>query len=262
MDQFNIKGKVVLVTGSTQGIGLALAKGFINAQCQVYLNGRNQEKLEATLTDLKAQGYSAQGIAFDVANEAQVNQGMDQILQEQGKLDILVNNAGIIRRDKLEDLSLADWQDVINTDLNGPFITSKHAANTMITQKSGKIINICSLMSEIGRDTVGAYAAAKGGLKLLTKNMAVEWARHNIQINGIGPGYISTPINEPYREPGNPLNEYILSRTPAQRWGTPEDLVGTALFLASPASDFINGQVIYVDGGLLASLGDPWWGKD
>lgn len=258
MDHFNIKGKVVLITGSTQGIGFGLAKGFLNAHCHVYLNGRNQEKVDAAVDNLRGLGDQIQGVAFDVAVEDQVQGAIEQIYREQGKLDVLVNNAGIIRRNSLEDLSLEDWEAVIDTDLKGPFMAAKCAAQIMKKQNGGKIINICSLMSEIGRDTVGAYAAAKGGLKMLTKSMAVDWARFNIQANGIGPGYISTPINEEYRQQGNPLNDYIISRTPAQRWGTPEDLVGTALFLASAASDFINGQIIYVDGGLLASFGNPF----
>ena len=262
MNHFNIQGKVALITGSTQGIGFGLAQGFLEAQCVVYVNGRTPKKVQGALDELKAQGFQAHGLAFDVGSESEVQKSINQILEEQGKLDILINNAGIIRRQKLEELSLSDWEQVIRTDLSGPFIAAKYAAQSMIKQKSGKIINICSLMSEIGRDTVGAYAAAKGGLKMLTKNMAVEWARHNIQANGIGPGYIATPINAQYREAGSPLNDYIISRTPAQRWGTPEDLVGTALFLASPAADFINGQIIYVDGGLLATFGDPSAARD
>ena len=191
-------------------------------------------------------------------NDAEsVKKGISQILEEAGGIDVLVNNAGIIKREKLEDLELEDWDAVIKTDLTAPFLVSKYVARGMIKSGGGKIINMCSLMSELGRDTVGAYAAAKGGLKMLTRNMATEWARHNIQANGIGPGYIATPINTEYREPGHALNRYIISRTPAGRWGEPTDLVGAAIFLASAASDFVNGQIIYVDGGLLATFGNP-----
>jgi len=257
MTLFDISDKNVLITGSTQGIGYELARGFIKAGATVYLNARKPEKLEDSLSNLSSEELHARGAVFDVTDQVQVKQGIKQVMDEVGQLDVLINNAGIVKREKLETMKLADWEDVIKTDLTSPFIVSQQVVKHMINQGSGKIINICSLMSELGRDTVGAYAAAKGGLKMLTRNMATEWARYNIQINGIGPGYIATPINTQYRQPGNPLNDYIISRTPAQRWGRPEDLIGSALFLASAASDFINGQIIYVDGGLLATFGNP-----
>ena len=257
MNLFDITSKKILVTGASQGIGFALAKGYAQAGAQVYLNSRDPEKLDNAVAQLKAEGLQTSASLFDVTNAESVKQGISQIHQESGGIDVLVNNAGIIKREKLEDLELEDWDAVIRTDLTAPFLVSKYVARGMIKSGGGKIINMCSLMSELGRDTVGAYAAAKGGLKMLTRNMATEWARHNIQANGIGPGYIATPINTEYRQPGHALNRYIISRTPAGRWGEPTDLVGAAIFLASAASDFVNGQILYVDGGLLATFGNP-----
>jgi len=257
MNLFDISGKTTLITGASQGIGFALARGFARAGAQVYLNARNPEKLSQALDKLSEENLKATGLEFDVTNSTQVEQAIQRIIDESGKIDILINNAGIIRRHSLEDFPESDWEAVLRTDLTAPFIIAKNAAKHMIKERQGKIINICSLMSELGRDTVSAYAAAKGGLKMLTKNMATEWGRYNIQANGIGPGYIATPINEVYREPGNSLNNYILSRTPAGRWGNPEDLEGAAIFLASNASDYVNGHILYVDGGVLATFGDP-----
>lgn len=257
MSLFDLSEKIVLVTGATQGIGFALAKGFAQAGAHVYLNARDPHKLETALANLKEDGLTAIGSLFDVTNKEQLKHAIAKIIEETGKIDVLVNNAGIIKRAPLEHLEEEDWDLVIQTDLTAPFMVGKYVAQSMIQNGGGKIINICSLMSEIGRDTVAAYAAAKGGLKMLTRSMATEWAKHNIQTNGIGPGYIATPINAMYREPDNPLNDYIISRTPAGRWGTPNDLTGTALYLASAAADFVNGQIIYVDGGLLASFGNP-----
>ena len=257
MDLFNIKGKVALVTGASQGIGYALTEGLARAGAKVYLNARNTDKLDQALASLQAIGYQGEGLPFDVTDSKQVEIAIEKIVGESGTIDILINNAGIIKRHKMEDYPEADWEEVIRTDLTAPFILGKKAARYMIAQRQGKIINICSLMSEIGRDTVGAYTAAKGGLKMLTKNMAAEWGRYNIQVNGIGPGYIATPINEEYRTPDNPLNNYILSRTPAGRWGKPEDLIGAAIFLASPASNYVNGHILYVDGGVLSTFGNP-----
>ncbi|MGI9543427.1 MAG: SDR family oxidoreductase [Cyclobacteriaceae bacterium] len=257
MSLFDLSEKIVLVTGAGQGIGFALAKGFAQAGARVYLNARDPYKLETALANLKEDGVTAMESLFDVTDKEQLKNAIAEIIAEAGRIDVLVNNAGIIKRAPLEHLEEEDWELVIQTDLTGPFMVSKYVAQSMIKNGGGKIINICSLMSEIGRDMVAAYAAAKGGLKMLTRSMATEWARHNIQTNGIGPGYIATPINAIYREAGNPLNDYIISRTPAGKWGTPEDLIGTALYLASPAADFVNGQIIYVDGGLLATFGNP-----
>jgi gluconate 5-dehydrogenase len=182
---------------------------------------------------------------------------IDKIDKEAGPIDILVNNAGIIKRIPILEMDVADFRQVIDVDLVGPFIVSKHVGKYMVQRKAGKIINICSMMSELGRNTVTAYAAAKGGLKMLTKNMATEWAKYNIQVNGIGPGYFATEQTAPIRVNGHPFNDFIINRTPAARWGDPEDLTGTAIFLSSAASDFVNGQIIYVDGGILATIGKP-----
>jgi len=258
MKLFDLRGSTALVTGSTQGIGKAIARGLAEAGARVIINGRDFSRVETTVNEFREVGLKAEGWAFDVTKESEVNRAVTDMEYSLDSIDILVNNAGIIRRVPAEDLEEADWSVVIQTNLTAPFLVSKHVGRHMIKRKRGKIINICSLMSELGRDTVSAYAAAKGGLKMLTRNLATEWAPHNIQVNGIGPGYIATPINTAYRTPDNPLNKYIVSRTPAGRWGTPEDLVGTAVFLASPASDFVNGQLIYVDGGLVTSFGKPF----
>ncbi len=211
--------------------------------------------MELALKEYEARGIRARGYLFDVTNEAEVAEAVARIASEVGPVDILVNNAGIIKRIPAVEMSIAEWNAVIATDLTAPFILSKAVAGSMIERGGGKIINMCSMMSEVGRDTVSAYAAAKGGLKMLTRNLATEWARYNIQVNGIGPGYFATAQTAPIRVGGHPFNEFILKRTPAARWGDPEDLAGTAVFLASRASDFVNGHIVYVDGGILASLG-------
>lgn len=255
---FDLTGKRALITGGTQGIGFAIAKGLGEAGASLVINARNSEKLTQSIQEFQSLKIEATGALFDVTNAESVKEAINHIESHIGPVDILVNNAGIIRRAPTEDLPEEDWNEVILTNLTAPFMVSKYVGRHMIKRQRGKIINICSLMSELGRDTVSAYAAAKGGIKMLTRNLATEWAPHNIQINGIGPGYIATPINTSYRETGNPLNDYIVSRTPAGRWGRPEDLVGAAIFLASGASDFVNGQIIYVDGGLLTSFGKPF----
>jgi len=255
---FSLKGKRALITGGAQGIGAALGRSLGEAGATVFVNSRSREKLDACVNIFLAAGIETKGFLFDVTDARAVEQSIDSIEGQEGPIDILVNNAGIIKREPAENLKEEDWDLVIKTDLTAPFLVSKYVGRHMIGRKKGKIINICSLMSELGRDTVSAYAAAKGGLKMLTRNLATEWGPHNIQVNGIGPGYIETPINQSYREAGNPLNTYIISRTPAGRWGRPEDLGGAAVFLASAASDFVNGQIIYVDGGLLSSFGKPY----
>lgn len=255
---FSLEGKRALVTGGTQGIGAVIAKGLGEAGATVIINARSREKLDKGVHKLRQSGIKASGSLFDITNAERVKEAVTYIENNMGPIDILINNAGIIKRVPTEDLEEQDWHAVIQTNLTAPFMLSKYVGRYMIKRKSGKIINICSLMSELGRDAVSAYSAAKGGLKMLTRNLATEWAPHNIQINGIGPGFIATPINTSYREAGNPLNDYIVSRTPAGRWGTPEDLIGTAIFLASEASDFVNGQIVYVDGGLLTTFGKPF----
>ncbi len=255
---FSLHGKVALVTGATHGLGMAMAKGLGAAGSRVVVNGHSsQENIDQAVADFKAEGIEAFGYRFDVTNENEVEAAVAEIESEVGPIDILVNNAGIIRRIPLLEMPLDEWDLVIRTDLTSAFIMSRAVVKRMVTRDGGKIINICSMMSELARDSVGAYAAAKGGLKMLTRNMATEWARHNIQVNGIGPGYFATEQTAPIRVDGNPFNDFIVSRTPAGRWGDPDDLQGAAIFLASTASDFVNGQIIYVDGGILATIGKP-----
>lgn len=257
MNLFDLTGKTALITGGTHGLGMAMAVGLAKAGAHLIINGHSENKLTEAVNNYKSQGYSASGYLFDVTDEAAVKAAVEKIEQEVGAIDILVNNAGIIQRTPILEMEVADFRKVIDVDLVGPFIVSKHVGKGMVARQSGKIINICSMMSELGRNTVTAYAAAKGGLKMLTKNMATEWAKYNIQVNGIGPGYFATSQTAPIRVDGHPFNDFILSRTPAGRWGDPSDLEGAAIFLASKASDFVNGQIIYVDGGILATIGKP-----
>lgn len=255
---FNLEGKVALVTGSTHGLGMAMAKGLGKAGATIIVNGNSsQQKIDEAVAYYKSEGIIAIGYKFNVTDENAVIGAVKAIENEVGVIDILVNNAGIIKRVPLEDMEVADFKEVIDVDLVSPFIVSKHVVKGMISRKEGKIINICSMMSELGRNTVGAYAAAKGGLKMLTQNMATEWAKHNIQINGIGPGYFATSQTEPIRVDGHPFNDFIINRTPAAKWGNPDDLAGAAIFLSSQASNFVNGHVVYVDGGILATIGKP-----
>ncbi|RED46782.1 gluconate 5-dehydrogenase [Winogradskyella eximia] len=255
---FDLSGKVALITGGTHGLGMSMAMGLGKAGATLIINGASsKEKLNKAVTEYKAEGLKVFGYLFDVTDETQVIDNIKKIENEVGHIDILVNNAGIIKRTPLEDMEVKDFEQVLKVDLVSPFIMSKHIVKGMISRKEGKIINICSMMSELGRNTVGAYAAAKGGLKMLTKNMATEWSKHNIQVNGIGPGYFATTQTEPIRVDGHPFNDFIISRTPAGRWGNPEDLQGTAIFLASKASNFVSGQIVYVDGGILATIGKP-----
>ncbi len=252
---FDLTGKRALVTGATHGLGMAMATGLANAGAEIIINGLSKEKMDQAIAAYAAIGIKVHGYVFDVTDEPAVIKFVDQIEKGIGPIDILVNNAGIIKRTPVVDMEVADWELVLKIDLTGPFIMSKQVGKRMITRNAGKIINICSMMSELGRETVSAYAAAKGGLKMLTKNLATEWAKYNIQINGIGPGYFATSQTAPIRVNGHPFNDFIISRTPAERWGQPEDLQGACIFLASKASDFVNGHILYVDGGILASLG-------
>ena len=250
---FELSGKTVLITGSGRGIGLTLAEGLAGAGASVILNGRNEELLVEAVGSLEKKGFRASCSVFDVGDEKQVLSAIERMIRDHGVPDVLVNNAGINIRSRLAETRLRDWQRVLQTNLTGAFLVSREVVKGMIARNGGKIINICSLMSELGRDTTGAYASAKGGLKMLTRAMCTEWARFNIQSNGIGPGYFLTEMTRPLEADRN-FNAWITARTPAGRWGKPEELVGTAVFLSSGASDFINGQVIYVDGGLLATL--------
>ena len=257
MNLFNLEGKRALITGGTHGLGMAMAEGLAQAGAELVITGTTPSKMKEALEYFNGKGYKASGYLFDVTNEVAAQENIDLISKELGDIHILINNAGIIKREPAISMAVSDFRQVIDVDLVGPFIMSQLVAKQMIERKEGKIINICSMMSELGRNTVSAYAAAKGGLKMLTKNLATEWAKHNIQVNGIGPGYFATTQTEPIRVDGHPFNEFIISRTPAARWGNPEDLAGTTIFLASKASDFLNGQIIYVDGGILATIGKP-----
>ena len=258
--RFSLEGKVALVTGAAYGIGFAIAEAYAKAGAKVAFNCRSEHHLQQALADYKAKGIDARGYIADVTDETQVKDLVEKVEKELGTIDILVNNAGIIKRIPMEEMSVEDFRQVIDIDLNAPFIVSKAVIPGMKRKGHGKIINICSMMSELGRETVSAYAAAKGGLKMLTRNICSEFGEHNIQCNGIGPGYIATPQTAPLREfqadgSRHPFDQFILSKTPAGRWGTPEDLMGPAVFLASNASDFVNGHILYVDGGILAYIG-------
>ena len=252
---FRLDGKIAFVTGASYGIGFALASGFAAYGATIVFNDINAELVEKGLAAYREAGIEAKGYVCDVTDEGQVRETVARIEKEVGPIDILVNNAGIIKRTPMIEMSVEDFRKVIDVDLNAPFIVSKAVLPSRIKRNSGKIINICSMMSELGRETVSAYAAAKGGLKMLTKNIASEYGEHNIQCNGIGPGYIETPQTAPLRTPEHPFNKFIISKTPAGRWGTTDDLMGPAVFLASSASDFVNGHILYVDGGILAYIG-------
>lgn len=255
---FDLTGKTALVTGGVNGLGMAMAKGLGHAGAKIVVNDRSSiEAVANAVAEYKSVGIEAYGYIFDVTDEAAVIENIKKIEAEVGPIDILINNAGIIKRTPIIEMEVEDFAAVINVDLISPFIVSKNVAKGMIQRGGGKIINICSMMSELGRDSVSAYAAAKGGLKMLTKNMATEWAKFNIQTNGIGPGYFATSQTAPIRVDGHPFNDFIISRTPAARWGDPDDLQGAAIFLSSKASDFVNGHILYVDGGILATIGKP-----
>ena len=254
---FDLKGKTALVTGGTHGLGMAVAVGLAEAGATIIVNGHTPAKLESARREYLEKGITAHSYLLDVTDEAAVKRAIPIMEKEVGPIHILVNNAAIIKRIPILEMKAEDFRKILDVNLTGQFIMAKTVARGMVERGHGKIINMCSMMSELGRDTVSAYAAAKGGLKMLTRSMATEWARYNIQINGIGPGYFATAQTAPLRVDGNPFNEFIINRTPAGRWGLPEDLAGTAVFLASRASDFVNGQVVYVDGGILATIGKP-----
>lgn len=257
---FELNGKIALVTGASYGIGFAIAKGFAKAGATIVFNDIKQELVEKGLAAYKEEGIDAHGYVCDVTDENAVNEMVAKIEKEVGVIDILVNNAGIIKRIPMCEMSAAEFRQVIDVDLNAPFIVSKAVIPAMIKKGHGKIINICSMMSELGRETVSAYAAAKGGLKMLTRNICSEYGGFNIQCNGIGPGYIATPQTAPLREPQpdgskHPFDSFICAKTPAGRWLEADELVGPAVFLASDASNAVNGHILYVDGGILAYIG-------
>lgn len=260
MVNFSLQGKVALVTGASYGIGFAIASAYAEAGATIVFNDIKQELVEKGLAAYREAGIEAHGYVCDVTDEEQVAAFVKQVTQEVGHINILVNNAGIIKRIPMCEMTAAEFRQVIDIDLNGPFIMAKSVIPDMIEQGGGKIINVCSMMSELGRETVSAYAAAKGGLKMLTKNIASEYGEYNIQCNGIGPGYIATPQTAPLRErqadgSRHPFDQFIIAKTPASRWGEASDLAGPAVFLASEASDFVNGHILYVDGGILAYIG-------
>ena len=257
---FSLKGKVALVTGAAYGIGFAIAEALASAGAKIAFNCRSEEHLKTALAAYKERNIDAHGYLCDVTCEGQVADMVASISAELGSVDILVNNAGIIKRIPMHEMKAEDFREVVDIDLVAPFLVSKAVLPAMVKKGGGKIINVCSMMSELGRETVSAYASAKGGLKMLTKNIASEYGKYNIQCNGIGPGYIATPQTAPLRErqpdgSRHPFDSFIIAKTPAERWGTPEDLQGAAIFLASKASDFVNGHILYVDGGILAYIG-------
>lgn len=260
LEKFQLHGKVALVTGGADGIGLEIACALQSAGATIVFNSRTQTSLDKGQATYHARGIPAQGYLFDVADEEAVTRQIQKITTDVGVIDILVNNAGIIQRKPMLETSASEFRQVIDIDLNGPFIMAKAVLPAMIKKGQGKIINICSMMSELGRETVVGYASAKGGLKMLTKNICAEFGAANIQCNGIGPGYIATAQTAPLREQQadgsrHPFDQFIIAKTPAARWGTPEDLAGAAVYLASPASNFVNGHILYVDGGILAYIG-------
>ena len=260
MNDFRLDGKVALITGASYGIGFAIAKGLAAAGATICFNDLKQEFVDKGLAAYEAEGIKAHGYVCNVCDEAGVNAMVAKIEEEVGVIDILVNNAGIIKRIPMCEMSAEDFRQVIDVDLNAPFICAKAVIPSMIKKGHGKIINICSMMSELGRETVSAYAAAKGGLKMLTRNICSEYGKYNIQCNGIGPGYIATPQTAPLRETQpdgsrHPFDQFIIAKTPAERWGEADDLAGPAVFLSSDASNFVNGHVLYVDGGILAYIG-------
>lgn len=256
MNLFDLTKRTAFVSGATHGLGMSIALGLAEAGAKLIVSSTSEKKLEKALSQYKILGFDVSGYVLDITNDEMVKKITSEVLKNY-KVDILVNNAGIIKRIPSIEMTPNDFRSVIDVHLTGSFHMSQQFALPMLERRSGKIINICSMMSELGRSTVSAYAAAKGGLKMLTKNLATEWAKYNIQVNGIGPGYFETSQTEPIRVDGHPFNDFIINRTPAGRWGKTEDLKGTAVFLASKASDFINGQIIYVDGGILATIGKP-----
>ncbi len=263
LKNFSLEGKVAWITGASYGLGLAYAVAYAQSGARIVFNDINQDLVDKGMAEYKKLGIDAFGAVCDVTKEDQVQKFVADVEANIGTIDILVNNAGIIKRIPMHEMTVEQWSQVIDVDLTGPFICSKAVIPAMMKKGSGKIINACSMMSEFGRETVSAYAAAKGGLKMLTRNICSEYGQYNIQCNAIGPGYIATPQTAPLREKGpngemHPFDRFIRSKTPAQRWGKTEDLMGLAVFLASPASDFINGQVVYIDGGISAYIGqDP-----
>ncbi len=250
---FDMSETVALITGSRRGLGRAIAEGLAAAGATVAINGRGAEAVEQAVSQLTSAGFSAIPAPFDVTNPEEVDAGVGALESSAGRVDILINNAGVIRRSPLLELEVSDWEDVIRTNLTGAFILSRRVARGMIEAGGGKVINTCSILSTVARETVSAYSSAKAGLLMLTQQMAAEWAKHNIQANAIGPGFFATDMTAPLQA-DEAFDSWLRGRVPAGRWGEPRELVGPALFLSSRASDFVNGQIIYVDGGVLARM--------
>lgn len=248
-----INGKIALVTGSSRGLGYEFAKALAQQGCHVVLNGRSRDAVEKAAGGLRDQGLQATAAAFDILDENEIHRALTTVFESVGEIEILVNNAGLQIRKPLEEFPYEDWQSVLNTNLTGPFLVTKAVVAGMIKRKAGKVVNICSLQSELGRQTIAPYAASKGGLRMLTRAMAVEWASYNIQVNGIAPGYFHTEMTDPLVRDES-FDSWIKGRTPARRWGDPEELIGPLLLLCSPSSSFVNGQVIFVDGGLSSAI--------
>ena len=253
LDIFSLRDKRALITGSSQGIGLALAEGLARAGAKIILNGRDLSKLTSAKRSLEGKGITSSAAQFDVTNEADVITAISYIEREQGPIDILINNAGMQFRTPLEDYPLEKWRELMRVNVDSAFIVGKAVAKGMISRGRGKIINICSVQSELGRPSIAPYTATKGAIKMLTKGMCADWAKHGIQVNAIGPGYFKTPLNQALVD--NPeFSSWLEKRTPAGRWGDVEELIGAAIFLASPASSFVNGHILYVDGGITSVL--------
>ncbi|MFB0516556.1 MAG: SDR family oxidoreductase [Candidatus Neomarinimicrobiota bacterium] len=252
-DLFSLEGRTALITGSSRGIGYTLARGLGRAGAIVILNGRDEDRLMNAVSELKVEGLNASGYAFDVRDSAAIRKQIENIRQDVGDIDILVNNAGIQIRAPMEEFGEADWHKILDINLTGAFLVSRTVVAGMIQRKAGKIINICSIQSELARPNIAPYSAAKGGLKMLTRAMATEWGKYNIQANGLAPGYFRTELTKPLYE-NEKFDAWLCSRTPANRWGEPEELIGAAVFLASKASDYVNGHILYVDGGMLACV--------
>ncbi|RPI03851.1 MAG: SDR family oxidoreductase [Zetaproteobacteria bacterium] len=250
---FDISGKIALVTGAAQGLGLAMATGLARAGAQVVLNDIQEAKLRVEVGRLDEAGFCVHACPFDVRDSFLAGESVAGIERDVGPIHLLVNNAGIHRRGPIDELPEAAWREVVDTNLTAAFLLAKRVVPGMIARRSGKIVNICSVMSEVGRPTVSAYMASKGGLKMLTKAMAVEWAKHNIQVNGIAPGWMATEMNRPLME-SPALDAWVRSRVPAGRYGDPTEMVGALIYLSSSASDFVTGQIVYLDGGTLAAL--------
>ncbi|MGF1476297.1 MAG: SDR family oxidoreductase [Geminicoccaceae bacterium] len=253
LEHFRLDGKRALITGSSQGIGLSLARGLAEAGASVTLNGRDPGKLDAAVRKLTGDGLNAAGLVFDVTDQPAVTAAVESIEADQGPIEILVNNAGIQRRQPLEDFPLETWRELMLTNVEAVFIVAQAVARKMIQRRSGKIINIASLQSQAARYSIAPYTASKGAVHNLTKGMCTDWARHGLQVNAIGPGYFETPLNQALMD-DPAFDSWLKQRTPSGRWGKVEELQGACIFLASDASSFVNGQIIYVDGGVLASL--------